>query len=635
MERKGTNGLLNALALLVSGVGIYGVGRYANSLSAQVASAFVAYGFIVALVSWFQMRLEERERLERMEYDELTKGSRGRGGDSSALFSEGTEAFPAARSREQFEKYFVPGITIVLLLAQGIGAWLLWQWLQKPGKPPLSQSAVALSIFGVLFLILFLLGRYSAGVARIRNDRLLRPGANHLLLSAYACAVVMLTTVASLAEFPRVDYFVAVAGAVLLGLIAFETLMGLILELYRPRVKGKQARLLYESRLVGLLSHPEGLFSTAAHVLDYQFGFKVSETSFYQFVERNFPRLLIAQLAVLLLSSCFVFIEAGETGLLERFGRPVARRDVLKPGVHLKWFWPVDRVQRFRTDEIQTFSVGFVHQEEGEHREERPEGETVLWTVRHYQEEFNLLVASREPGAVTNAADGKRIPPVSLLSVSIPVQFQISNVKKWAYKHMRPAKLLEDIGTREVVRYLVGVDLLEIMSTGRFTAAEELRKRIQARADEEDLGVKIVFLGLQDIHPPVAVAGAYEAVIGATQKREAEKLKAQADAVATNSWSFAEALQRRRSAEAASLSRAVGAAATAAQFTNQIPAFKASPSVYSQLAYAQALSRGSAGTRKLVMTGTNSHDVILLNLEDRIRAGDILNVPLPSTPASR
>lgn len=631
MERKGNNGLLNAVVLLLTAVCVYAVGRYANSLSAQVAAAFVAYGFVVALVSWFQMRLEERERLERMEYDELTKAH-----STSALFNEGTDAFHAGRSREQFERYFVPAITIALMLAQGIGAWLLWRWLQRPDKLPLNQPAVALSVFGVLFLILFLLGRYSAGLARIRNDRLLRPGANHLLLGAYASAVVMLTIVAAWAKFPRTDYFVAVAGALLLGLIAFETLMGLILELYRPRVKGKQARLLYESRLVGLLSHPEGLFSTAAHVLDYQFGFKVSETSFYRFFERNFPRVLIAQLAVLLLSSCFVFIEAGEAGLLERFGRPVDNRGVLTPGVHVKWFWPVDRVQRFRTDEIQTFNVGFVHEEEEDdgHGHERPEEDTILWTVSHYQEEFNLLVASRET-ATTNTVDGKRIPPVSLLSVSIPVQFQISDVKKWAYKHMEPAKVLENIGTREVVRYLVGVDLLEIMSTGRFKAAEELHKRIQHRANEEDLGVKIVFLGLQDIHPPVNVAGAYEEVIGATQKREAERLKAQADAVATNSWSYAEALERRRSAEAASTSRALLEAARAAQFTNQIPAFKASPSVFAQLAYAQALSHGSAGTRKLVMTGTNSHDVILLNLEERLRAGDILNVPMPAAPAPR
>src|SRR5918992_531675 len=131
MERKGNSGLLNAIALPVTAVCVYGVGRYANSLSAQVAAAFVAYGFVVGLVSWFQMRLEERERLERMEYDELTKAR-----STSALFNEGTDAFPAGRSREQFERFFVPGLTIMLMLAQGIGAWLLWQWLQKPDKQP-------------------------------------------------------------------------------------------------------------------------------------------------------------------------------------------------------------------------------------------------------------------------------------------------------------------------------------------------------------------------------------------------------------------------------------------------------------------------------------------------------------------
>ena len=126
--------------------------------------------------------------------------------------------------------------------------------------------------------------------------------------------------------------------------------------------------------------------------------------------------------------------------------------------------------------------------------------------MRHYQEEFNLLVASRETGVTTNTVEGKRIPPVSLLSVSIPVQFQISDVRKWAYKHMEPANLLEDIGTREVVHYLVGVDLLEIMSTGRFKAAEELRKRIQDRANEEELGVKIVFRGFAG-HPSAGERG--------------------------------------------------------------------------------------------------------------------------------
>src|SRR5215204_3561217 len=232
MENKNKNGLLNTAILLIVAANVFAVSRYAHSLAGQVAAVFVALGFIVSLVSWFQMRLEARERLERLEFEEMTR-SRSTG----ALFKEDeSEVFPARKSREQFERFFIPGITVLLLLAEGVGAWLLRQWVQQASGLPLNRPAVALAFFGVFFLVLFLLGRYSAGLARLRNDPLLRPSANHLLLSAYACGVVALTIVATWAHLPRVDYYLALVGIVLLGVLAAENLVGLILELYRPRV---------------------------------------------------------------------------------------------------------------------------------------------------------------------------------------------------------------------------------------------------------------------------------------------------------------------------------------------------------------------------------------------------------------
>src|SRR5262249_26491095 len=160
-------------------------------------------------------------------------------------------------------------------------------------------------------------------------------------------------------------------------------------------------------RVVGLLGQPEGLITTAAEALDYQFGFKVSETWFYQlFFERALKWLLLAQLAVLVLSTGVVFIEAGEQGLLERFGKPVQGRTLLNPGAHLKWPWPIERVYRFRTEQIQSFDVGFVPDPE-------KEKETViLWTVAHTKED-NFLVANRETRILeaTNEARAKRTPP--------------------------------------------------------------------------------------------------------------------------------------------------------------------------------------------------------------------------------
>src|SRR5437867_2752744 len=521
MERNlQKNGLVNLLVLVVVAVAGFAVARYANSLTGQLATAYLALGVVIAAVSWFQMRLEERERLEKLEFDEVTRSS----GSSTLFNTQETETFPASRSREQFERFFIPGFTVLVLLLQAAGALWFGRWLQKTAALPLEQPLVALGLYAIFFLALFLLGKYSAGIARLENQRLLRPGANYLLLGAYLCALVALSIIAALADFPRVDSYAAQVLCGLLALLAIENLLGLVLEIYRPRIKGKPANLLYDSRLVGLLSHPESLLTTAAQVLDYQFGFKVSETWFYRFLAKASGWLVLGQLGILLFSTCFVFIDAGQQGLLERFGKPVAGRELIGPGAHLKLPWPIDRVYRYTNEALQTFYIGF--EQEGKEEKEN----TLLWTVAHYKDEFNLLVASRESldAAATNNPSGKKIPPVNLLSVSIPVQYQITNLSAWAYKHKDSAALLEEIGTREVVRYLVGVDLHDMMSSGRFKAGEELRQRIQASADEHELGAQILFVGLQDAHPPVKVAAAYEAVIGAQQKSLSNILSAEA-----------------------------------------------------------------------------------------------------------
>src|SRR3974390_1964228 len=122
------NGLINLLALLAVGVAAFAVSRYANSLAGLVAAVFMGLGILVAAVSWFQMRLEERERLEKLEVEELAKTH-----NTSALFeAQEAEVFPAQRSREQFERFFVPGLTVLLFLLQAGGAFLLWRWLGRP-----------------------------------------------------------------------------------------------------------------------------------------------------------------------------------------------------------------------------------------------------------------------------------------------------------------------------------------------------------------------------------------------------------------------------------------------------------------------------------------------------------------------
>jgi regulator of protease activity HflC (stomatin/prohibitin superfamily) len=615
------NGLVNLVAATVIFVAALVVTTYAHTLAGQAGSIFMGLGVLVAFTGWFQMRLEENERLEKLEVEEFARAK----GESALFEAKEAEVFPARRSRAQFEKYFVPGFAVLLFLLEAGGAWLLWRWLARTTAGIASDRAMAsLSLFAIFALLLFLVGRFSVTIARLEGRRLLRPSASFLLAGAYVCAFTALGIAGAKTELPRADFWVARAGCVLLGLMAAEILVTLLLEIYRPRVRGRVARPLYDSRVVGLLAQPESLFTTAAQTLDYQFGFKVSETWFFQLLKKNLPALLLAQLAVLVLSTCVVFVDAGEQAVLEKFGRPVATLDA---GAHFKLPWPVEKIYRYRTEQIQTFVVGYVPDAQSER------ANTILWSVAHAKED-NFLVANRAPVTVQNDnADTNntlKAPPVSLISVSIPVQFQITNVTEWAYNNADATNLLQSLATREVVRFLAGVDLNNVMSSNRLAAAETLRDGIQASANGYKLGAKIIFVGLQDIHPPTTVAGDYEKVIGAEQTKLATILAARAYAIGTNAMAGAQAFTTTNLADATRLQLEVSRFAQAALFTNQIPAFEAAPSVYKQRVYFQTFVDATRNARKYVLLVTNTQDVMWFDLEDKIRE-DLLNLNVPNS----
>jgi regulator of protease activity HflC (stomatin/prohibitin superfamily) len=618
MERSTRkNGLINLLLLLGVGVAGFAVASVTRSMAGEVSAIFLGIGMLVAAVSWFQMRLEENERLEKLEFDELmrTKGA-------STLFeTKDTEGFPAQRSREQFERFFVPAFTVVLLILEAAGAFLLWRhFSNQPVLVEMKQPTVALALFALCALGLFLFGKFSATIARLEDHRLLRPGASWVLLGAYLCFLVALGAVGVEAGYPKTDFYVAELMAVLLALLALETLINLILEIYRPRVKGKVARPLYDSRFVGLLGQPEGLLKTAGQTLDYQFGFKVSETWFYQAFEKRLGWIILAQVVALFLSTMVVFIDPSEQAVLEHFGQPA--NTILNPGGHLKWPWPIDKVYRYRTQEIRTFIVG------SQPDPTMTNQTTILWTVAHSKEE-NFLVANRDRDLLsTNEVDVKKTPPVSLLTVSIPVQFQVTNLLDWVYRNDNATNLLQDVATREVIRYLVSADFMELMSRERGAASDALRERVQNAVNQHQLGAKILFVGLQDIHPPVKVAADYEKVVGEQQVKLAAILDANADDIKTNALAAATATNIINLAEGSRTRTEIEAYSKAALFTNQIPAYEAAPSIYLEQAYLKTFARATANARKYILLTTNTHDVLQFDLQTKIREDLLEDVTL-------
>ena len=172
-------GLVNLVVLLLVGGAMMLLSQRANSATGLASSFFIILGFLTAAFSYFQMRLISRENLEQLEYEELRKSP-----NTSALFTAEADTFPARRSRIQFERFMIPAFSIFIVIFSAFSFRVLWGWLSKDLQSSQEQALVAMSLSSLFALVLFLLGKYSSGLAALENQRLLRPGASFSIIGS-------------------------------------------------------------------------------------------------------------------------------------------------------------------------------------------------------------------------------------------------------------------------------------------------------------------------------------------------------------------------------------------------------------------------------------------------------------------
>ncbi len=596
--------------LLVSAVLAFGawlagalLTRHTHLLAPAAVAPFLAIALALSLLvfarQWFARRAQEEQRDKEWERKERAETTIFR--EESAEF----EPFSIARSRDQFERFAVPLAAPLLAAWMGYWAWRLLRGLFAEGNPPVADRLLAAAFLAFFSFLFFLLSRYLLGLSRQPECRLLRgPGIAHGMAS-FACLFAALAAVISQVAAARTDRITASALTLALALLAVEALLNTIGELYRPR-RGRTLNTAYESRLGRLLTDPASWARSVVQTLDYQFGFQVSETWFFRFLEKALLPLLLFQLAVLYGLSCLVFIGPDEEGILEHFGRPNQPAWRLEPGFHAKWPWPFETVRRFPAQRVLSLHVG--------HHHEGAEPDILLWTVPHYREEALFLSA----GGAAPADEASGAVPVNLLAVSVPVEYRITNVYQFAYNHADPARTLEQIAYRSMSIEIAGRDLFRVMGPGQTETAAAVRDRMRKEADRLGLGIEVLFVGLQGVHPPVAVADAFESVIGAMETREADILEARAYTNRVLPTAAAEAVQARHAAEAYRARRMALSQAEVQRFEKQLVTYRRSPQVFKTRAYLDTLLGALAHTRKYIVSATPPREVIQFDFEERL-----------------
>lgn len=234
-----------------------------------------------------------------------------------------------------------------------------------------------------------------------------------------------------------------------------------------------------------------------------QLGIDLRSTWALTVVRQGFEPLVISLFLAGWLSTSLTVVGVEENGLVERLGVPVGGQP-LAPGLHLHWPWPIDRVYRLPVLRVQAISVGH----EGE---EAPGPENVLWSVEHAPNEFTLLLG--------NGRD--------LITIDAAVQYRITDPRAWRYSSQNPDVALRALAYRAVMRNTVNRTLSDALSENVAKLADRIRAMVQQDADSLGLGVTIVGFTVGGMHPPVAVAASYEAVVSAQISRVTAVVNAQ------------------------------------------------------------------------------------------------------------
>ena len=507
--------------------------RWNGSVSTVAAGWFMLGGagvWLAVLLIFHQQKLLD---LESLETEQLRRRREVPGQEGTGLFglpgAGGVETLVAARRLRLMRRWLLPIFTLLVAGFEIMAALAVlkgrirWPVRSDDWPAMVDANITVWFVAGIAFLC-FLFSRYTGGMARQREWRLLRAGASYLFGSALVClAVVVVLALAQLFDAPIPERYLAYIIPIVMMAIGVEFTLNFVLDIYRPRAPGAQDRPSFDSRLMGLFSEPGGLAHTLAEAINYQFGFEVSKTWFYRLLQRAITPLIAFGLVTMLLLTAVVIVDVDEQAIVERFGQPLGgRAGVLGPGIYLKLPSPVDRAYKYPVERLQEIVLGFSKQPHRDISEAElaKQLKLILWTSERHGRapELLLVAASRQLGEHDEAV----VP--SLIKANVPVQFRISNVFDYHYNYTNPREVLEAVAYHELVLYLAGTNLDDLLGADRFQAAEYLKQQIQRQADQLKLGVTITFIGWQNIHPPQEgqVAESFQEVIGALAEKEAK-----------------------------------------------------------------------------------------------------------------
>lgn len=531
---------------LITALVAFALSGWIASNALEMLAVYLAGGIPIWFTALLVFRQHELAALEAMDLEELRRERQATGGGEAIFGAEGSGGlgFLVAKARlEWMQRWLIPVfglLTAAYLIVLGALSWVALTGRDEIDWPALTRVEIGLVLVSLLMLFLFFFSRYASGMARVTGWQLLRGCGSFMLGNAVVALAAIVTLGAYLYQGTTSwERLLAYAIPVVMVVLGVETLINFLLDIYRPRSPGVEPRACFDSRLLGLISEPGGIAHSLAEAINYQFGFKVSQTWFYQLLQRwAVPLLAIGVLTIWLLTCCVV-VQPYEHVIIERFGHQIDPEHPLGPGLHWKWPAPIDIVRKYNTDQLHEFYVGYRDFDQPLREEDADPSKSVieLWTDRKHggrdhfdfiaaptpKEEFDRQAGEMSPAAAPGdeeaAADERAAQHLVRMLVVVQYKIEPDGLVHFTQQLEDPHATLRKIAWNEVVQFVASNHIDHLMGDARDEGGRVLRQRIAERTRQLELGLNIKFVGILQVHPTTQVAEAFRGVVTAQQEK--------------------------------------------------------------------------------------------------------------------
>ena len=286
------------------------------------------------------------------------------------------------------------------------------------------------------------------------------------------------------------------------------------------------------------------------------------------------PAIIFMIAALLWISTCIIQVETNQQAAVYRIGN--LQEKILKPGLHLTLPYPFDKVEIYDTETVNKTTIGYKATENADN----------IWTEGHEGEENKLLLGGGD----------------EVVSINLRLEYKISDLKQYLTTATSPESMMQALAYELVTDQTIATDLSSLMSADRDAFSENFQKELSKMMEEKKLGLEVVAVVLESIHPPVEIAWVYQELISAGINAEKYLVNAQDVAAVTIAQAETTHDTTVGGAQVSYEEKVAAAKASITEFMASVEAYNASSDAYKYQKYLAAV-RKAYGNANLVILG--------------------------------